>query len=228
MNSRQRSVLIRITVAIIVFLYVAYKAYQYVLNGRLPGFDFAVMAAFVGVYFIWAIVSETLLYQDPDIFVVKDEDQWSYAYLQLFSMLALLYAAIDFLSLHLTRMYVLEPGIIYLGFILFFISCFIRWRGFSAIGKYFNPRIAVYDEHLLVTSGIYRTLRHPLYLGVFLSLIAIAMVLSSWGALLITLLATLPALIYRIKLEEEFMVKHFGEEYGEYMKRTSKLIPGLW
>ncbi|MGI6434942.1 MAG: methyltransferase family protein [Syntrophomonadaceae bacterium] len=228
MNSRQRSVLIRITVAVAVFLYVAYVANQYVLSGRLPRFDFAVITAFVAVYFVWTILSETLLYRDPDVFVVEDDDRWSYAYLQLFSMIALLYAAIDFLSLHKTRMYILEPGIIYTGFILFFISCFIRWRGFAAIGKFFNPRIAVYEEHLLITGGAYRIIRHPLYLGVFVSLIAIAMILSSWGALLITLLATLPALIYRINLEEAFMVKHFGDQYREYMKKTRKLIPGLW
>lgn len=228
MNSRQRSVLIRITVAVAVFLYVAYAANQYVLSGRLPRFDFAVITIFVGVYFVWTILSETLLYQDPDVFVVEDDDQWSYAYLQLFSMIALFYAAIDFLSMHKTRMYSLEPDIIYAGFILFFISCLIRWWGFKAIGKYFNPRIAVYEEHILITSGAYQTIRHPLYLGVFISLIAIAMILSSWGALLITLLATLPALIYRINLEEAFMLKHFGDQYTEYMKKTKKLIPGLW
>lgn len=228
MNSRQRSVLIRITIAIAVFLYVAYAAHKFVLDGRLPKFDFGVITAFVAVYFIWTILSETLLYQDPDIFVIDDEDQWSYAYLQLFSMVSLLYAAIDFLSVHWTRMYILEPGIIYAGFSLFLISCFIRWRGFAAIGKYFNPRIAVYEEHVLITGGIYRAVRHPLYLGVFISQVAFAVILSSWGALLITWLATLPALIHRINLEETFMVKHFGDQYREYMRNTRKLIPGLW
>lgn len=228
MNPRQRSVLFRITAAVAVFLYVAYAAHRFVLDGRLPRFDFMVITVFVAVYFVWAILSETLLYRDPDVFVTEDDDQWSYAYLQLFSMLALLYAAIDFLSVHWTRMYVLEPGVVYLGFILFFISCLIRWRGFAAIGKYFNPRIAVYEDHELISGGAYGAIRHPLYLGVFISLIAIAMILSSWGALLITLLATLPALVYRINLEEAFMVKHFGDQYREYMKRTRKLIPGLW
>ncbi len=228
MNSRQKSVLIRVTVAVMVFLYVAYVANNYVLSGRLPRFDFAVITGFVGIYFIWTIISETLLYQDPDVFVTEDDDQWSYAYLQLSSMIALFYAAIDFLSTHYTRISGLEPGIIYIGVILFVISCIYRGWGLRAIGKYFNPRIAVYEGHQLVTSGPYRSIRHPLYLGVFISLLAIDMIFNSWGALLITLLFTLPALVYRIKLEEEFMLKYFGDRYKEYMQNSKRLIPGLW
>lgn len=228
MNSRQKSVLIRVTVAILVFLYVAYVANNYVLSGRLPRFDFMVITSFVGIYFIWTIISETVLYQDPDVFVTEDEDQWSYAYLQLASMVALFYAAIDFVSTHWTRTYSLEPGIIYAGMALFLFSCLYRGWGLRAIGKYFNPRIAVYEGHQLVTSGPYQRVRHPLYLGVFISLIGIDMIFNSWGALLITLVATLPALIYRINLEEAFMVKHFGDQYKEYMQTSKKLIPGLW
>ncbi|MGI6469508.1 MAG: isoprenylcysteine carboxylmethyltransferase family protein [Syntrophomonadaceae bacterium] len=228
MNSRQRSVLIRVTIAVVVFLYVAYVANQYVLSGRLPRFDFVVITAFVGVYFIFTIITETLLYKDPDVFVTEDDDRWTYALLQLSSITGLFYAAIDFLSTHWTRLYSLEPGIIYLGFVLFAISGIYRGWGLLAIGKYFNPRISIYEDHQLVTSGPYRKIRHPLYLGVLISLIATDMVFSSWGALLITVFFTLPILIYRIKLEEEFLLKHFGDDYKEYMQHSKKLIPGLW
>jgi len=228
MNSRQRSVLIRVTIAVLVFLYVAYVANRYVLSGRLPRFDFIVITGFVAFYFVWTIISETLLYQDPDVFVTEDDDQKSYALLQLSSMIGLFYAAIDFLSTHWTRLHILEPGIIYLGFILFAISCIYRGWGLRAIGKYFNPRIAIYEGHQLVTSGPYRKIRHPLYLGVFISLIAIDMVFSSWGALLITFLFTLPTLIHRIRLEEEFLLKNFGDDFKEYVQNSKKLIPGLW
>jgi protein-S-isoprenylcysteine O-methyltransferase Ste14 len=228
MNSRQKSVLIRVTVAIMVFLYVAYVANNYVLSGRLPRFDFIVITSFVGIYFIWTIISETVLYKDPDVFVTEDEDQSSYAYLQLASMVALFYAAIDFVSIHWTRASALEPGIIYVGMVLFLFSCFYRGWGLSAIGKYFNPRIAIYEGHQLVTSGPYRAVRHPLYLGVLISLVGIDLIFSSWGALLITCLAILPLIIYRINLEEAFMLKHFGNQYRDYMKTSKKLIPGLW
>lgn len=223
MNSRQRSVAIRVSIALVVFTYVAFVAWK-----TIPRFDFAVVMSFVGLYLGWNLLAETVLYQDPDVEVVEDEDQWSYAILQFTSLIGLFYAAFDFASEHWTRMYSLEPAIVYTGIILFIISCVERWWGFRAIGKYFNPRIAVYEGHQLTASGPYRYIRHPLYLGVMLNQIAIPMVLSSWGGLIIVFVAILPALIYRIKLEEDFLIKHFGDRYRDYMSITKRLIPGIW
>jgi protein-S-isoprenylcysteine O-methyltransferase Ste14 len=124
-------------------------------------------------------------------------------------------------------MYFLEPWVVAGGFILFLISCPIRWQGFKHIGKFFNHRVALYQDHRLVKSGIYSRIRHPIYLGNLLSFLAIPLIFSSWGGLLIIVLTTIPALIYRIKIEEEFLLRHFGKEYEEYMKETNRFLPGL-
>ncbi len=223
MNSRQRSVLIRVLVAVFVFAYIAWLAWQ-----ELTRFDFFVITGFFLLYLLWTLLSETLLYTDPDTYVIEDEDKKSYLYLQLSFLIALFYATIDFVEFSITRFKPLEPNIIYAGFILFLISCLVRWWGFNSIGKFFNPRVAVYEDHKLITEGAYKILRHPLYFGNMLGFIAIPMVFNSWGALLIIILTTIPALIYRIKIEEEFMLKHFPEQYRAYMKHTKRLIPGLW
>ena len=139
MNSRQRSVLIRVTIAVVVFLYVAYVANQYVLSGRLPRFDFVVITAFVGVYFIFTIITETLLYKDPDVFVTEDDDRWTYALLQLSSLTGLFYAAIDFSVNSLDTP--IQPGAGHYIFGLC-VVCHLRYipgMGLLAIGKYFNP-----------------------------------------------------------------------------------------
>ncbi|MBC7074713.1 MAG: isoprenylcysteine carboxylmethyltransferase family protein [Syntrophomonadaceae bacterium] len=223
MISRMRGVFIRMLIALIVFIYVGYVAWQ-----QLPSFDFWVVMLFFIVYSVWSVVAETLIYKDPEAYVIEDQDKRSYLYLQLSFLVALFYAAIDFVELHYTRLFFLEPYVIYIGFILFIISCFIRWRGFESIDKYFNPRVAVYENHRLMTEGAYKNIRHPLYLGSAVGFFAIPMVFNSWGGLLIILLATVPALVYRIRIEEEFMLKHFGDEYAQYMKRTKKMIPGIW
>ncbi|MDD2586955.1 MAG: isoprenylcysteine carboxylmethyltransferase family protein [Syntrophomonadaceae bacterium] len=223
MNSRKRNVLIRVILAVAVFIYIGNLAWQ-----QLPTYDFTVMIGFFIIYFGWVVLSETMLYTDPDTYVIDDDDKKSYLYLQFSFFIALLYATIDFVELHYTRIYELEPVITIIGFIIFILSCVIRWWGFKSIGKFFNPRVSVYEDHQLITRGAYKSIRHPLYLGSLLNFISIPIVFNSWGALLIIVIATVPALGYRIKIEEEFLLRHFGEEYREYMQHTKKMIPGIW
>jgi len=222
LNSRQRSVLIRMIISFAVFAYIGYLAWQ-----QLPVFDFKVIIAFFTIYLLCAI-SEVFIYKDPDTYVIEDEDRKSYLYLQLSFLVALFYAAIDFVEYHYTRVYSLEPAIIVTGFFIFLFSWVIRWWGFRSIDKYFNPRVAIYEEHQLITWGAYKNIRHPLYLGAFLSSLSLPLIFNSWGALLITLCTTIPALVYRINIEEEFMLRHFGDEYARYMERSRKMIPGIW
>lgn len=223
MNPRQRNVLIRIVGALAVFIYVGYIGWN-----NLPRFDFTVMAAFFALYLIWQLVCEFWIYQDPDDYVIEDNDKKSYLYLQFSFMLALLFATIDFVEKHYTRNVEWEPTVIYAGFGLFIISCAVRWWGFKSIGKYFNPRVSVYKNHQLITTGAYQKIRHPLYLGSLLSFIALPMVFNSWGGMLIILLTTIPALIYRVNIEEEFLIRHFGDEYLDYMQKSQRIIPWIW
>ncbi len=220
MDPRQRRVLIRVFIFLLVFIYVGYLSYQ-----MMPRFDFEVIMLFFAIFLTWTLLSETLVYQAPDVYVIDDDDRKTFLYLQLSFFIALLYSAIDFAGPHYTRMLELEPWIIIAGFILFLISCPIRWAAFKKIGKYFNHRVALYEGHQLVTTGIYAKIRHPIYLGNLLSFIAVPLIFSSWGGLLIILLTTLSALSYRIKIEEEFLLRHFGEEYKEYMGKTRKYLP---
>jgi protein-S-isoprenylcysteine O-methyltransferase Ste14 len=223
LNSRQRSVMVRMIIALGVFIYVGYLAWK-----QLPRFDFKVIISFFLIYFLWSVISEAWIYQDPDEYVVEDDDQKSYIYLQMSYMIALFYGLIDFVEWHFTRIRALEPTIIYVGVGLFLISCGIRWWGFKSIGKFFNPRVAVYKNHRLITNGAYAKIRHPLYLGSLVNFIAIPIVFNSWGSLLIIIITTIPALVYRIKVEEEFLINHFGDDYREYVSRTKKLFPGIW
>ncbi|MBO8159929.1 isoprenylcysteine carboxylmethyltransferase family protein [Thermosyntropha sp.] len=223
MNSRQRNVLIRIIVAVAVFLYIAWIAYK-----ELPSFDFKVITVFFAMYLLWTVVAEILIYKDPDSYVIEDDDRRSYIYVQFSFLIALFYAAIDFVELNWTRIKAFEPVIIYFGFALFIVSCLIRWWGFNSLGKYFNPRVAIYENHVLITEGAYKKIRHPLYLGTFISVLSFPLIFNSWGALFLILFLHLPALIYRIEVEEKLLLKYFGDEYRDYMQMTKRMIPGIW
>ncbi len=222
MNIKKRNVILRMIFALTVFACVAYFSYY-----SLPGTDFKIIMAFVAVY-LASSVYEAWIYQDPDDYVVEDDDQKSYFYLQITFLAALFFATIDFVETHYTRVKNLEPYVIYAGFAVFMAACLVRWWGLKSIGRYFNPRVAVYKNHRLITTGAYSRLRHPIYLGTLLNSLAIPLVFNSWGALIIIIFFNLPALIFRINIEEAFLADKFGETYGEYAKNSNKLIPGVW
>jgi len=76
----------------------------------------------------------------------------------------------------------------------------------------------------LVTTGVYSFIRHPIYLGLTLSLIGGEMVAQSY--LYISLVAYFFWAYVQGKREESnFLRSHFGEEYKKYMKHTKMLIP---
>ena len=79
----------------------------------------------------------------------------------------------------------------------------------------------------IVRSGVYRYLRHPAYTGMVLGNLGFVVALASpWGmAALLGLL--LPAVTYRILVEELLLLSTLPE-YREFAKARKRLIPFLW
>lgn len=87
--------------------------------------------------------------------------------------------------------------------------------------------LEIREGHTLVETGLYRYVRHPIYLGSFIRLIAIPVFTSSLPGFLLSLLS-LPVLNYRIGIEEGMLVEEFGEEYERYRERTWRLFPYIY
>src|SRR5262249_52498468 len=79
----------------------------------------------------------------------------------------------------------------------------------------------------LVTTGPYRFVRHPIYLGLALLALGEALAFSSWPAFLIVLLGIVPTFAWRARAEEILLSRTFGERYSVYQKHTSLIIPHL-
>ena len=101
-------------------------------------------------------------------------------------------------------------------------------RAHAALGTNWSATLKVQEGHELITQGIYRHVRHPMYL---------ALLLYSFGQMLVVpnlvagpscgvAMAILFAL--RVGVEERLMLEHFGKDYEVYMARTKRLIPGVW
>ena len=79
----------------------------------------------------------------------------------------------------------------------------------------------------LVTTGPYRLVRHPIYLGLALLAMGQALAFASWPALMIVLCGIVPTFAWRARAEEKLLNGTFGERYAAYRQRTRMIIPHL-
>ncbi len=140
-------------------------------------------------------------------------------------LLVLLIAGLDIrLSLTGTVSPLIPTG----GFILFITGYVILIR--SAIeNPFFSAVVRIQDDrkHRVITSGMYRYIRHPGYLGIGLCIAAEPMLFGSVWAV-IPVLVTILILLVRIRHEEEVLCSGLAG-YTTYCGQvTYRLIPGIW
>ncbi len=94
-----------------------------------------------------------------------------------------------------------------------------------ALGRNWSVSLQLRKDHQLITSGIYRNIRHPMYTAFWLWAIAQACLLPNWFAGFAGLVGFGLLFFGRIAREEQMMLESFGDEYREYMSRTYRVIP---
>jgi protein-S-isoprenylcysteine O-methyltransferase Ste14 len=82
-----------------------------------------------------------------------------------------------------------------------------------------NP-IKIENASSLVTSGVFEYSRNPMYLGMALILLGLALMFNVIGGTLFTLLFTIYITKFQIKPEEEVMKKLFGEDFLKYKQNV--------
>lgn len=112
----------------------------------------------------------------------------------------------------------LGVGIALVGFAL------LQWSQVTLANSWSDtPRMM--KEQTLITSGPYRTIRHPIYTAFILILGSTLFISSNWLIGLCWAGMTILEVISRISFEESLMLEFFGEQYREYMKKTGRLLP---
>jgi protein-S-isoprenylcysteine O-methyltransferase Ste14 len=97
---------------------------------------------------------------------------------------------------------------------------------FHSLGKKLTDTVVTRREHMLVTHGPYRWVRHPFYDVVLLAIISMSLLTANWLLALLGLMA-FTLIVIRTRIEEEKLVERFGDEYRAYMGRTGRFLPRL-
>jgi protein-S-isoprenylcysteine O-methyltransferase Ste14 len=115
----------------------------------------------------------------------------------------------------------------YLGLTLMVVGAVLRVGPMFIHGRRFTWPVASQHPHVLMSSGLYRYVRHPSYLGALVGGVGWVLVYrSGLGLLLMVLL--LPAFLPVVDAEEALLVAEFGQEYETYRRRTWRLVPFLY
>jgi len=124
--------------------------------------------------------------------------------------------------------YPIAPIQIALGALAVAASMWMFYRTHKDLGRNWSATLEVRDTHTLVTTGIYRSVRHPMYAAFWLWTIAQALLLANWIAGPAGLVAFAIHFFLRVGREEQMMLDRFGDAYHDYMARTSRIIPGIY
>ena len=115
-----------------------------------------------------------------------------------------------------------------IGFIIMWAGVGLRWWSFRTLGRYFTYQVMTSRDQPVITSGPYRFVRHPSYLGILLILLGIGVTYGNWLSLLSLVVLPLLGFLNRIRVEEAALQASLGSEYGSYAARHKRLIPLLW
>jgi protein-S-isoprenylcysteine O-methyltransferase Ste14 len=111
------------------------------------------------------------------------------------------------------------------GVVILIAGDWVFWKSHKDLGTNWSPTLEIREGHKLVANGIYSRIRHPMYLSIWLLVIAQAMILPNYVAGFSGLIPFGALYFLRVGREERMMLEEFGADYEQYQKRTGRLLP---
>lgn len=124
--------------------------------------------------------------------------------------------------------YAFQSALAWLGTLTFAASLALFHQTHRDLGRAWSITLEIRDKHRLVTHGVYRLVRHPMYSAFWLWAVAQALLLPNWIGGLAGLVGFGTLFFCRVGHEEKMMLETFGEEYRAYMANTRRVIPGVY
>jgi protein-S-isoprenylcysteine O-methyltransferase Ste14 len=116
----------------------------------------------------------------------------------------------------------------WIGTAVFAMALLFLWRSHADLGRNWSAILRISPEHTLVTEGVYRHIRHPMYTAHLLWAIGQGLLLENWLAGWAFLVVFVPLYLIRAPKEERMMLEQFDERYRQYITRTGGIIPRFW
>jgi protein-S-isoprenylcysteine O-methyltransferase Ste14 len=175
------------------------------------------------LFLLWPFIQDHLTRKRRIKFIRKERQFLSYA-MTGFLILPVIYVFstwFSFFDYHLPEWF---------GFFSTTLYSFALWlffRSFSDLGSYWSPGLEIKEDHKLITSGVFKWVRHPMYASYAVMAVSQIFMLQNWLVGPASLLLAVPFYLYRVKREESQLISYFGDDYRTYRSRTNAMIPGM-
>ncbi len=114
------------------------------------------------------------------------------------------------------------------GVVLLCLGLWMFHRSHVDLSTNWSVSLDIRENHALITSGVYRRLRHPMYSAILLQAVGQALVAPNWIVGSFYLGACILMFSFRVGPEEQMMLEQFGDRYAIYTTKSQRLIPGIW
>jgi len=121
-----------------------------------------------------------------------------------------------------------NPLVSVLGLLILCIGGIITVTGRAQLSRFGTGVLQIEEEHKLVTTGIYRVLRHPIYAGGIAVIFGLLLTFRGVISALAVTIVYFFVFRHRLVFEERLLVQEFGDEYIDYMRKTWRLIPYVY
>ena len=114
------------------------------------------------------------------------------------------------------------------GVLVLWLGLALRVWAIASLGNAFRTTVEVEPGQDVVSSGPYRWIRHPSDAGLLLIVAGFGAAVGNWLSLAACVLLPLPAIVWRIRVEEAELNRVLGHAYRTYQSDRARLIPRLW
>lgn len=185
---------------------------------------------FIGLLFIPVFIMGLLLFiKEPDVLKKRlngkekeNTQKGVVAFSALIFLVGFIVAGLDF---RFGWTYV--PKTVTIIASVLFLVAYILYAEVMRENKYLSRTIEVQENQRVVDTGLYKIVRHPMYMATILLFLMIPLILGSWISFIIFLFY--PVIIaFRIKNEEQILAEQLNG-YKEYKQKVKyKIIPFIW
>ena len=118
--------------------------------------------------------------------------------------------------------------IAWFGVVLMLLGLALKVWAMRTLGAFYTRTLRVAGGQQLVEIGPYQRLRHPGYTGGLCIWIGASLATANWISSILVPVLMIGVYQYRIRSEEQMLLGAFGKNYGDYMRRTWRLVPFIY
>ena len=110
---------------------------------------------------------------------------------------------------------------------ILFLATIIFYLSHKELADNWSPFVEIKEKQKLIKTGIYKYIRHPMYLSMWIFSLFQGFVLSNLFIEIFGIITWANLYFIRIFYEEKMMINTFGKEYEKYIETTGRIFPKL-